>query len=92
MLSEGWERKEWEDGSWAMKRENTQISSSCFKNPESCYTIATLEYSRGESWCDMSTVGNRLLQLSKKNRKDFFAVYKLAEEMINHENRDKDEY
>ena len=92
MLSEGWEKVTWDNGDWSMKKENTQISSSCFKNPESCYTIATLEYSRGEGWCDMSTVGNRLLQLSKKNRKDFFAVYKLAEEMINHENRDKDEY
>jgi hypothetical protein len=92
MISEGWEKVTWDNGDWSMKRQNTQINSSCFKNPESCYTIATLEYSRGEDCCDMKTVGNRLLQLSKKNRKDFFAVYQLAEEMINHENRDKDEY
>jgi hypothetical protein len=35
----------------------------------------------------MNTVGARLLQLDETDRKDFFAVYELAEERIREENQ-----
>jgi hypothetical protein len=92
MISEGWEKVTWENGDWSMKKGNCQVNSSCFKNPESAYTIATLDYSRGEGCCDLTTVGPRLLELPEEDREDFFLVYRLSEDKIKLENREKDDY
>ena len=91
MIEEGYEKVEYGNGEWSMKKDYHSVTSSCFKNPESCYTIATLEYHKSESWCDMTTVGTRLLELKKKDRKAFFKVYKLAEKAICYVNRDSDD-
>lgn len=67
------------------KKDNVSIGESCFKNPESCFTIATLHYDDGEGCCDMHTIGPRLLNLNKQERDDFFDVYAMAEERIHRE-------
>jgi hypothetical protein len=85
MLSEGYERVEYPNGGFGFKKPHHTIDSSCFKNPESCYTIATLHYDKSEGCCDMKTVGPRLLELSKSDRKEFFKVYKIAEKNIRKE-------
>jgi hypothetical protein len=66
---------------------NHRIQASIFDSPETCYTVATLKYDADEMCCDMNTVGARLLQLDETDRKDFFAVYELAEERIREENQ-----
>lgn len=73
---------------------NVSISESCFENPESCCTVATLHYDDGEGCCDMHTIGSRLLDLNKSERADFFAVYEYAEDRIREEelNKEQDEY
>ena len=90
-IADGYERVEYKDadgqprGSWSISKPGHSIHSSCFQNPESCYTIATLRYRSGEGNCDLTTVGDRLLELSKAERNDFFAVYEYAEDRIKEE-------
>ena len=88
LVAEGYERVEYASGGFSYKKPNHTIDGSCFKNPESCYTIATLHYDEGEGCCDMKTVGPRLLELNKADRKEFFEVYKIAEKYIGKEARD----
>jgi hypothetical protein len=91
LIEEGYERVEYPNNRWQLKRDWHNIDMSCFINPESCYTIATLEYDDDEMCCDMTTVGPRLLELDKKERDNFFTVYKLAEEMIKEENESEED-
>jgi hypothetical protein len=91
MIKDGWEKVEYSNNEWAMKKDWSSIHASCFKNPESCYTIARLEYFSGEGCCELTTVGTRVLDLKKKDRKTFFKVYKLAERAIRELNRDIDD-
>ena len=88
LLDEGYERVEYPNNRWQMKRGWHNIDMSCFVNPENCYTIATLDYDADEMCCDMITVGARLLSLDKPERDDFFAVYEYAEERIRKEIED----
>jgi hypothetical protein len=81
-IADGWQS----DGGF-LRRNNTSIQESIFNSPEQCYTVATLQYDADEMCCDMNTVGARLLQLDETDRKDFFAVYELAEEIIREENQ-----
>jgi len=86
---EGYERVEYGNGGFGLKKDHHTIDSSCFKNSESCYTIAYLGYDDDEQCCDLTTVGPRLLKLKKKDRKAFFQVYKIADEAIRLENKRK---
>jgi hypothetical protein len=89
-------QQEYIDNGWILsggmyRLNNTGISEGCFVNPESCYTIATLNYQEGEGCCEMTTVGARLLELSKSERADFFAVYEYAEDRIQQEELTREE-
>ena len=79
---EGYEKVEYEGGNWALKRDFHSINSSCFKNPETCYVIATLKLNRREPDVDMETVGSRLLELEPNELNVFMKVYRLAQDMI----------
>ena len=72
------------------RKDYSSISESCFKHPESCFTVATLHYDDGEGCCDMRTIGPRVLDLDKQERDDFFEVYALAEDRIRREARLKE--
>jgi hypothetical protein len=85
-IEDGWK---FSDGFY--RRNASGIHENCFKNPETCYTIATLNYRKGEGNCDLTTVGNRLLELSKPERVDFFAVYEYAEDRIQEEELAREE-
>jgi len=90
-LADGYERVEGKNGTWSMQTRCHSIHSSCFENPESCYTVATLDYRKDEGCCDLKTVGSRLLELSKTERADFFAVYEYAEDRIREEELAREE-
>ena len=88
--------QEYRENGWELtggfyRLNNTSISAGCFENPETCYTIATLHYDKGEGWCDMKTVGSRLLELSRPERADFFAVYEYADDRIQEEELAREE-
>lgn len=82
LLECGYERVEYSGGDWGITKNNHTINSSCFKNPESCYTIATLKENRREPDVDMETVGGRLLELEPNELNEFMKVYRLAYDMI----------
>ena len=90
-IADGYKRVTGPDGNWSMRTHCHSIHSSCFQNPESCYTIATLRYRSGEGNCELTTVGDRLLELSKAERNDFFAVYEYAEDRIQEEELAREE-
>lgn len=91
MIEEGYERIIYDSGGWALQKDCFTIHASCFADPESCYTIATLQWDADEYCNELISVGSRLLDLSKKERDAFFEVYKYAEDRIKQENLEEDE-
>jgi hypothetical protein len=91
MISEGWERVEKDGEFYGLRKDHSTITAGCFVNPEHAYSIASLEYDANECCCELTTVGPRVLDLKKKDRKAFFKVYKLAEKAIREENRRRDD-
>ena len=82
LLDKGFERVEYENGDWGMRKDNYTINSSCFKSPYSCYVIAWLEPNPEEPDVNLVSVGSRLLELSKEEREIFFRIYEISHEMI----------
>ena len=78
MVSEGWVPNK-EGG---LYKDCVTITESCFKNPESCYTVAFLELDEDEYTTNLTTVGDRVLDLNKSGRDDFFKVYKKAHKYL----------
>lgn len=74
------------NGKWSLKHPewNSYISMSCFEGKETCYVFAWLKEEK-EGY-DLITVGDRLLDLPKPLRNDFFDVYSLLIDRI----KDKD--
>ena len=77
MIEEGWEAS-----SNGLHRGRITIDNSCFENPERCYTVAILELDEEEYTTNLRTVGCRVLALNKKERSDFFKVYKKAHKYL----------
>lgn len=71
LISEGWTK----DNYGSFHKGNSHINNSCFKNKESCITIAYVEEDTDEYTTKLVSVGERLLSLTKQERKDFFKVY-----------------
>lgn len=78
MVSEGWEP----NAEGGLYNDYVIVTSSCFKHPESCYTVAFLELDEDEYTTDLTTVGQRVLDLNKSDRDDFFKVYKKAHKYL----------
>ena len=87
---EGYKKVNYASGDWGLTKDFHNINSSCFKNPETCYVIATLKLNRREPDVDMETVGSRVLDLEVDELDIFMRVYRLAQSMIM-EKMDKDE-
>ena len=78
---------------WEDKDEN--ITKGCYSIskglvnkslPECNYVVAWLEYDQGERSCDLQTIGNRLLDLSRDEREDFFEIYRIADRRMDLDN------
>ena len=74
-LADGWE---YVDEGTRIRKDNCTISKSFFDKEELLMGIADLEYDSNEDCTNLETVGERVLNLSKKDREDFFEVYELA--------------
>jgi len=79
MLSEEWKET---FGGEGITNGSYTIDNSCFKNRESCYTVASLYLNRKEPDVYLKSVGSRLLDLSKEEINDFFEVYRIANKKI----------
>lgn len=89
LMAEGYKRTEYADGMWILTKDYHTISSSCFANKESCYSIAFLEYHKDDKRVNMITIDSRVLDLKKKDRKAFFQVYKIADVVVRYQNKNK---
>lgn len=76
LLKEGYE-----DTGYSFKRSNISINYSCFENPETCYVVAWFKRD-SEGWF-IESVGDRLLDLNKKELKNFFEIYRIANKKLN---------
>ena len=90
LIEEGYKLHNIHDDNFILTKGNHTIHDSCFLNPESCFTIATIVYDKKEYYTEIKSVGNRLLGLTKKERNYFFEVYKYADKQIKKENKNND--
>jgi hypothetical protein len=90
LIEEGYKLHNIHDDNFILTKGNHTIHDSCFLNPESCFTIATIVYDKKEYYTEIKSVGNRLLGLTKKERNYFFEVYKYADKQIRKENKSND--
>ena len=62
---------------------NTFINKSCFKNPESCFTLASwVDIDHDEKTPDLKFVGKRPLELDEDELKDFLICAKEGQDFI----------
>jgi hypothetical protein len=90
LIAEGYELIVSQDDDFSLVKHNHHIHGSCFQSPESCYVIATIVYDKNEYCTEIKSVGSRLLDLTKKERNNFFEVYAYADKQIKKENKNKD--
>jgi hypothetical protein len=64
------------------------ISKDCFKNKESCFVVAWVQFDESNDCCDMTTVGPRVIELDKEERDTFFEVYELADKKLTQRGKD----
>lgn len=68
-----------------------RIHKSCFKHPETCYSVATFEWDDHEEIYELHFVVDRPLHLSKEEREIFWQLIELGEEVLNKSNNDEEE-
>lgn len=76
----------WEDKGSFIKSDNLTIDKNCFASEEYHCTIANLEYISSECCTELRTIGSRVLDLSLKDREDFFEVYRMVDSKMYKEN------
>ena len=87
-LADGWE---YVDEGTRIRKDNCTISKSFFDLEELLMSIADITYDPSEGCTDLETVGERVLNLSKADREDFFEVYELAARKLREACSDEDE-
>ena len=71
-----------------------RIHKDCFKNPQSCFSIANFEYDKHEGIYELHFVGDRPVELTEDERKVFWDLITLGYRELNKpdEEDDEDEY
>ena len=78
-----------EDGHWYLYKNpepwqcHFRIHESCFKNPESCFAVASFDYDKHEGYYELRFVGDRPLSLTKEEREIFWELIKYGDETLN---------
>ena len=62
---------------------NCRIHKSCFKSPLSACVIACFDYNVDEGYYEFSFVGDRPLELTEKERKDFWTLIEYGFKQLN---------
>ena len=60
-----------------------RIHKNCFKNPETCYSIASFEYNTKEGYYEFEFVGDRPLKLNKEELDNFWRLVKIGFTILN---------
>ena len=67
-----------------------RVHKSCFKNTETCYAIASFEYNKHEGIYEFMWVGERPLELTEQEEKDFKKLIIYGFNKLNYENRESE--
>lgn len=67
-----------------------KIHKSCFKYPEYCYAIAEFEYNSHENCYEFKWIGNRPLDLTTEEEKDFKELIIYGFEILNGRNQESE--
>lgn len=68
---------------------NCRVHKNCFKNPQSCYAIAGFHRDR-EGYYELQFIGDRPLDLTPEELKDFWELIKFGYEVLNNKEEDKE--
>ena len=60
-----------------------RIHKDCFKNPQSCMTIASFNYNSHEGCYELGFVGDRPIQLTKEERDIFWELLEYGFKQLN---------
>ena len=71
-----------DEGEYLRSQHGGTISKSLFESEELCHVIAWLRYDKKEYCCTLESVGNRLLDITESQKRDFFEVYEIAEKKM----------
>ena len=84
--------KGYTDEGYYLRNERTlcSIDKNYFKNQEIHYVIADVIYDPKNLHCNLNSVGDRLLELSVKERSDFFKVYAIVDRELREKHIDKE--
>lgn len=72
----------WEDAGDTISSNHCNIDKKCFLNEETHYVVAFLKYATAENSTQLTSVADRLLYIGEDEKKDFFAVYEIADRML----------
>jgi len=76
MLNDGYV----ENGNGSLTKENFTVDGSCFENPETCCSVATIIWNNSHDEFDVKSVGTRAFDLDETDRKNFMKTLRLIEE------------
>lgn len=65
-----------------------KLHKSCFKHLETCYTIASFEYNKHEGIYEFMWIGERPLDLTEQEEKDFKKLIIYGFNKLNHGNNE----
>ena len=65
-----------------------KLHKSCFNHPETCYTIASFEYNKHEGIYEFMWIGERPLDLTEQEEKDFKKLIIYGFNKLNHGNNE----
>ena len=78
------------DGDWYIYPDNSycRVHKDCFKNPQSCFAIASFDYDK-EGFYELHFIGDRPLHITEEERKIFWELIIFGDKELN--KRDEDE-
>lgn len=73
------------DGDWYVypDHSNCRVHKDCFKNPQSCFAIASFSYNEHEGCYEFEFVGSRPLQITKEERDIFWKLIEYGFKELN---------
>lgn len=72
------------------KNKYHKIHKSCFQHPEYCYAIAEFEYDYHENYYEFKWIGDRPLDLTTEEEKDFKKLIIYGFEVLNGRNQESE--
>ena len=78
------------DGDWYIYPDNSycRVHKDCFKNPQSCFAIASFDYDK-EGFYELHFIGDRPLHITEEERKIFWELIIFGDKELNKKDEDE---